>query len=88
MKKIKLSVRDTDIMDKKYDPKDFDAEYKADFSNGANAINLATELYDMGYKTLASISQQFKNRNYDVNAEIKKVINAVIEKMELKNKPN
>lgn len=81
MKRIKLSARDLDMRDK-YEPKDFNAEYKSDFKNKFNANNLAKELYDLGYHTVADISKAFKERNYEVSEDIKKTINLVIEKME------
>ena len=86
--KIRLSARDKDPMEVKYDPKEFDAEHKNTFQNMTNASNLALEMYYQGYKDLASITSQFKIRNYQVDDETKKIIKAVIEKMESSNETN
>lgn len=83
--KIRLSARDKDPMENKYDPKEFDAENKNKFQNKTNASNVALELYYKGYKTLASISEQFKLRNYEVDDSTKEIIKGVIEKMESRN---
>ncbi len=81
MKRIKLSARDLDMGDK-YEPDDFDAEYKSEFKNQFNANNLAKELYDLGYHSVDEISKAFKERNYEVSEDVKKTIKLTIEKME------
>jgi len=48
-----------------YDSNAFDAEHKNTFQNNSNASNLALDLYYQGHKDLASISEQFKSRNYN-----------------------
>jgi hypothetical protein len=81
--KIKLSSRDTEeVMEGKYDPESFNAEYSRTFQNNFNAANLAEEMYGLGFKDESGIAAQFKDRNYPVDSETKKVIKTVIEKME------
>jgi hypothetical protein len=81
MTRIKLSARDLDMSDK-YEPEEFNAEYKTEFKNQFNANNLAREMYDLGYHSVSEISQAFKDRNYEVSEDIKKTIKLVVEKME------
>lgn len=79
---IRLSKRDNDVMEDKYDPEDFNSEYKTLFQNNFNAVNLTKELIAEGYKDISSITEQFKLRNYKVNEDVKKVMKAVLDKME------
>ena len=78
---IRISKRDNDVMEGKYDPDDFDSEYKSLFQNNFNAVNLVKELYAEGYCEESSIAEQFKLRHYEVNAEVKKIIKAILEKL-------
>jgi len=79
--KIKLSARD--ILDKEYDPDEFNPESTTPFQSNFNATNLARELFYEGYKSIESMSKQFKLRNYKVDAEAKKIMQAIIDKFDL-----
>ncbi len=68
---IKISKRD----DKEFNP-EFNLKFKKDF----NATNLAREIYALGYKTEKEIIEQFKERNYEVDADIKAIVKAIVDK--------
>ena len=82
---IKLSSRD--IMEKQYEPKDFNPESATPFQKNFSATTMAKELFYQGYNTLESITEQFKERNLEVGAEVKKIIKAVIEKLSIIDPP-
>ena len=82
---LRISKRDNDVMEEKYDPEDFDPEFKSLFQNNFNAVNLVKELFAEGYCEESSIAEQFKLRNYEVTADIKKVIKAILKKLESKS---
>ncbi len=69
-KKITISSREKE---------DFNPEFKLKFQNEFNANNLAKEIYALGYKTEKEILEQFKERNYEVNSDIKTIVKAIIE---------
>lgn len=78
----KLSSRDA--VENQYDPKGFDAEYNVIPSINFTSSNMAQTLWDLGYHDMESMTKQFKERNLPVDAEAKKIMKAVIEKMEAK----
>ena len=82
--KIRLSSRD--VIEDKFKEEAFSADNKIEFRKNLNAGNLATELYYAGYKDVASISEQFKERNLKLDSEVKDIIKKVIEKLSSSNK--
>jgi hypothetical protein len=82
---IKLSSRD--VMEKEYDPKGFNPDSVTPFQKNFSATTMAKELFYQGYNTPEAIKEQFKIRNLDVDAEVKKIIKAVIEKLSVVDPP-
>jgi len=85
MKRIKLSARD--VMDKEYDPKDFNPDMGTPFQKNFNATTMAKELFYEGYDNVSAITEQFKKRNLKVDDDVKKIIKAVIEKLSIVEPP-
>jgi len=82
--KLKLSARDEQVSDIKYDDENFSAESRLNFSTEFNVSNLAMTLWDLGYHDEASISKQLKERNITMDAKAKEIVKAVVDKMESK----